>query len=179
MPYTPKKLVWNIDVNHGNLQRTVNSVQHKPVKLEMMKKFLILGTLMIGAVVLLNACSKDFKAAKDLEGDWTIVSYNDSQYNIGQTVSGSFTFDDCKKKDNKDEACSGNIDYKVILEFTQSTQTIEVNSDIEWGASDKGDKLKISGDDQLDIEFDMDLDEDDLTLTSTNLASTLTIVLKR
>lgn len=62
-----------------------------------------------------TSCHKDEKnALKEIAGTWNIQSFTLNNVEPdGVTAEGTWTFDSCKRKDNKKGKCTGQFDYTL------------------------------------------------------------------
>ena len=71
-----------------------------------------------------SACKKK-KALNDLDGTWTIQSVTIDGAASPISATGSWIFEECKRKENKKLQCEGKFDY--VLEYQGSTEDVDID----------------------------------------------------
>lgn len=76
----------------------------------------------LGCTIFLSSCSKEKPILKDIDGTWNVTSYEIDNNTIPYLVEGTWIFDSCSKKTNKESTCDGNFNY--ILSSGSVSDTI-------------------------------------------------------
>ena len=122
----------------------------------------LLGTICIAVLLLAVSCEKK-KMRDDLKGTWNVIEYVEDGDSIsGYFESGTVTFGDCSRKDNKNYKCI--MTHRTVLSSTPE----EIVTDEYFYQVGENNKMIIG-----DSEFEISFDGNKLTLTSNEVGSGL------
>lgn len=121
-----------------------------------------------------TSCKKEERQAlKDIEGTWNIESYTTNVAPAPQSITGTWTFNKCKKRDNKKFNCDGVFDYTVT--YLNDTQTLNQAFKYSLDVSKSGAITAYID----DIIYDLEVSETTMTASVDAGGEAILIVFKR
>lgn len=138
-----------------------------------MKKTIKVYSLLFALCVSFSfvSCDKDkHEVRKNIDGTWNVIKVTSNGKQVYQSVTGTYTFGECSRKENRKFSCSIDIDLTLTLDGEIGTSSSSTN----YQVLKKGKKIMLD-----DAEFEIDLQGDAMTMTNRDGGVVLVIELIR
>ncbi|MCJ8290027.1 MAG: hypothetical protein HRT58_10215 [Crocinitomicaceae bacterium] len=131
---------------------------------------IVTSLLLFGILALSVQSCKKSKVRKEIAGTWTFVSSVVDGTPDPRTITGTYTFGDCSRSQNKKGTCT--VAQDLTIEYMGATET--VNTPLAYAIVEKGEIILLDG-----TEMDVAVSDNQLVLTSRGEPETTVITFNR